>query len=283
MDSDLLDFALGLISKTQDMISEHPGHYMLTPHGELFQSILNAIQPPFYQRPLSERIDICRSRTRFAHLWLLNLEHSFLFLTTQERENMFLYREQILPLIMKCYFTAIKKYPSQLDGCHLLLARVFHNYSNQLKDTSTLGSPQSLVMLCHQLWVEYVSSLPHPRLRLGRVRGMGSDSMYTPIRILAQAVHAAGVDLMRFGSEEASLLAKGLVDQDIMCTHHSAFDYYGYDKYDITIRVIGFSYGPNPDDWQCWFSNFRDEYTGQFWEMVENSEPELRVPGACVY
>lgn len=50
----------------------------------------------------------------------------------------------------------------------------------------------------------------------------------------------------------------------------------------ITIRLIGFSYGPSPEDWHCWYSNLRDEFASEFWEMVENGDPSVRIPGAWV-
>jgi hypothetical protein len=48
-----------------------------------------------------------------------------------------------------------------------------------------------------------------------------------------------------------------------------------------TAHIINLTYGPEPEDWQIWFSWPLDEWAGEFWHMVEN--PELfGVPGAWI-
>jgi hypothetical protein len=43
-------------------------------------------------------------------------------------------------------------------------------------------------------------------------------------------------------------------------------------------RVVGFTSGPNPDDWSVYLSNPLDEHAGEFWDMIEH--PERAMPGA---
>lgn len=290
MDSDLVNFALRLIPKTQDMILESPKIFLGAFYGPVLQSILATIQPPFYQWPLPERINLFRFTRGFCVLGLRKSEDIPLAFTSDERENLSLYREQILPLIFECCAETIFFFPDELEGYDLLLTSVLRNYSNQSR-TGASCSLQSLVMLCAQLWITNVNHHPYQRLQRGLVYGRSFyyedtlcfekifDKKYTPMQILARAIEGAGVDLLEFGNEEVSLLAKGLVDQDMLCPVYDDKD----DVFrDTTIRLIGISYGPKPEDWHCWLSDFTDEYAGGFWEMVENAEPQLRVPGAWV-
>lgn len=256
------------------------------PYTQTLRSILDTIYPTIYQKPVLERIDICNELFGYPFSWTPKADDIYLVLTADEGKNIFLYRGQILPSIFRNCGLTIPYFPHELDGYHLLLTRVLYNYSDQLKVPCACRSPRGLIILCLQSWVIYPPNLsftisyadnPYRRLQPGeKVSERGSDRKLAPIRILARALHAAGVDLLQFGREEASLLSKGLVDQDIIFLH-------SHDPWDmVTVRLIGFSYGPKPEDWHCWFSDYRDEYAGEFWDMVENAEPELRLPGAWV-
>jgi hypothetical protein len=46
------------------------------------------------------------------------------------------------------------------------------------------------------------------------------------------------------------------------------------------VELIGFSYGPLPEDWSVLESEPTDIFAGQFWNLIENPEP--RLPGAWV-
>lgn len=62
--------------------------------------------------------------------------------------------------------------------------------------------------------------------------------------------------------------------------------------YDVRLsELLGFSYGPEPRDWQFWFSERPDKFAGQFTAMVEGSgqqrhpvmqDPPLSVPGSWI-
>ena len=43
-------------------------------------------------------------------------------------------------------------------------------------------------------------------------------------------------------------------------------------------RVMAITYGPKADDWRIWLSNPRDEWAGEFWDMIDH--PERAMPGA---
>jgi hypothetical protein len=49
----------------------------------------------------------------------------------------------------------------------------------------------------------------------------------------------------------------------------------------ISVHITSLTYGPEPEDWDVWFSWPLDECAGDFWHMVEN--PELfDIPGAWI-
>jgi hypothetical protein len=87
-----------------------------------------------------------------------------------------------------------------------------------------------------------------------------------------QSLQRAGVDLVEYGRLEKSLLSDAHSQQTIRIFDR-IFCLYGQ------VRIINITYGPEPEDWHVWFSWPLDEWSGDFWYMVEN--PELfDIPGA---
>ncbi|KAK2753517.1 hypothetical protein FQN54_007907 [Arachnomyces sp. PD_36] len=282
VDSELRDLTLRLISETQDNIVENPKHYIHLFHGDLLQAVLATIQPSFYQRPLSERLELFHPPHDLLYQ-ARKPEDILLVLTASERQNTSLYRDKLLPLILEFCWMTINIYAKELDGYHLLLTSVLRDCFSQLGHTYACSSPQSLVLLCLRGWA--CSFAVNPMFDFpehGRLKWLNEkllDMKYTPVQILAKALEAAGVDLLRVGNEERSLLAKDLVDQDITIRlegPHCSKPRVG------KVRLISITHGPKPEDWHCWLSDFTDEFAGEFWEMVELDEPRLRLPGAWI-
>lgn len=103
---------------------------------------------------------------------------------------------------------------------------------------------------------------------------------YTPatrMKIWLQQLNKAGVNLMKYGLAEQKIQKSGL------CRKYTAWKWHA-DKcrwiHHARLYLIGFSYGPLPEDWQIWESEPTDIFAGQFWHMVEH--PELRIPGAWI-
>ncbi|KAL1964098.1 hypothetical protein VTN77DRAFT_7516 [Rasamsonia byssochlamydoides] len=118
--------------------------------------------------------------------------------------------------------------------------------------------------------------------RAGGRRWKRREQFQLPLLTLwARELRDAGVDLMWYGQQEKLLHARGSVDPEVNL-------YYIDDRMMIsrkTVRLVGFRYGPSPEDWHAWFSNWRDEFSGEFWNMVEmkeHADPELQMPGAWV-
>jgi hypothetical protein len=235
--------------------------------------------PPWCQRPLRERIGYV---TGWGARW--KPERIPLILSPDERKRISLYREQLVPFIATCCARTIYSFPEELSGYHVLLVRVLHGFSHPFTRPSAYNHQQSLLVSFLRSWTKGIWEDHYGRLQEGRQhRKMVSGRKYTPVQVLIRAIHETGLDLQQFGDEEASLLARRLVDQDMRSSLFLPPEHPRLSEFDnVTIRLVGFSYGPSPEDWHGWFSNFRDEYAGEFWEMVANEEPSVRMPGSWV-
>jgi hypothetical protein len=78
---------------------------------------------------------------------------------------------------------------------------------------------------------------------------------------------AAGVHLRRFGQREKLIWKDEVVRREFPW------------KYDLwtTQRVIGFTYGPSPQDWCIFMSEGSDSFVGGFWDLMER--PVELMPG----
>ena len=70
---------------------------------------------------------------------------------------------------------------------------------------------------------------------------------------------ASGIDLQRYGAEEKAL---GLWNQ------------YHHISHTFVFGLVTFSYGARLEDWNFAFSDPRDEFSGNFWAVVERCSSE---------
>jgi hypothetical protein len=92
-----------------------------------------------------------------------------------------------------------------------------------------------------------------------------------------QSLQRAGVDLVEYGRLKKSILKGSYFWPGITIYCSKRLDI--WDRALRDVRIINFTYGPEPEDWHLWFSWPLDERAGDFWHMVEN--PELfEIPGA---
>lgn len=87
------------------------------------------------------------------------------------------------------------------------------------------------------------------------------------LRALLRDFQGDGINLEEFGEREELILKNqgGCIDLQI-------FGRSGH----FVIRLIGFSYGPIPEDWSLWLSEPSDEFVGDFWVMIDR---RLEMPG----
>ncbi|KAF4629247.1 hypothetical protein G7Y89_g8899 [Cudoniella acicularis] len=92
----------------------------------------------------------------------------------------------------------------------------------------------------------------------------------------------SGIDLCVYGREEKRLHDEDLVDKTFQYTFWPAsFRQNPRVAWSSAIGswdLIGFAYGPSPDDWSIWGSQPTDIFAGDFWRMIES--PWERMPGA---
>ncbi|KAL2869484.1 uncharacterized protein BJX67DRAFT_379037 [Aspergillus lucknowensis] len=96
------------------------------------------------------------------------------------------------------------------------------------------------------------------------------------LRTWASELKAAGTDLEAYGARERALHKSGAVRLNFVVQFN----------YDLSKRprhapetdnwawfhLVGFEYGPEPEDWKLWITNPFDEFAGEFWAMVERKE-----------
>ncbi|KAM7217206.1 hypothetical protein V8F06_007389 [Rhypophila decipiens] len=112
---------------------------------------------------------------------------------------------------------------------------------------------------------------------------MMETALYSVRRWLG-LLQACGVDLEVYGTVEKRLISEEQVTKDfeisleypIWTTLHCSDGLRG------SLRVISLDIGPNPEDWRIWWAFEYEIWAQEFWEMVENTEPELAIPGRWV-
>ncbi|OHF02475.1 hypothetical protein CORC01_02170 [Colletotrichum orchidophilum] len=91
-------------------------------------------------------------------------------------------------------------------------------------------------------------------------------------------VQSSGKDLAKYGSQEKEIFMGDKLLQDRRLD--VLFDY-SFPKISWTgMRLVSFTYGPQPEDWKLVWGLEAEEYAGDFWYLVEN--PPLRIPGGWV-
>jgi hypothetical protein len=102
------------------------------------------------------------------------------------------------------------------------------------------------------------------------------ESPPVPLRIWLEQLRHSGIDLRRYGRKEKSLWKDPTVNRE-----WETFEFKRQCRWTanyLRIRLINFTYGPEPGDWRLWIEPVMPNYFIQFWEMVDH--PERTMPGA---
>jgi hypothetical protein len=102
------------------------------------------------------------------------------------------------------------------------------------------------------------------------------ESPPAPLRIWLEQLRYSGIDLRRYGRKEKSLWKDPTVNREwetFECKTHGLWT-----ANCLRIRLINFTYGPEPGDWRFWIEPVLPNDFIQFWEMVDH--PERAMPGA---
>jgi hypothetical protein len=100
-------------------------------------------------------------------------------------------------------------------------------------------------------------------------RSYHSEILDRAMGFWVSALHDSGVDLKEYGQRESLIWASlGESGEDkaeyIEYTTGGTSDYYFGDR-----RLLGFCYGPFPEDWRVWENEPTDEFAGDFWLMLD--------------
>jgi hypothetical protein len=113
-------------------------------------------------------------------------------------------------------------------------------------------------------------SFGHPSRTYENWRNLADRATSSAI-VWLQQLHSAGVDLLEYGRTEKEIHSQKKVSKEWTSTRGTRM---------LLLRLISFTYGPEPADWKFWFSEGMEVYFVQFWDMVDH--PERALPGAWI-
>ena len=88
-----------------------------------------------------------------------------------------------------------------------------------------------------------------------------------------EQLQTMGIDLLDYGRKEKELHMQEKVAKEYL-------EFYSPCREFVLIRLISFTYGPEPADWHFWFTEVMPKIFIQFWDMVDH--PERSMPGAWI-
>jgi hypothetical protein len=95
------------------------------------------------------------------------------------------------------------------------------------------------------------------------------------LRIWLGDLQNSGVNLRSFGKAQERLFKELGVSVEFRGRFHGLTE--EMDRIlNTSVRLIGFSHGPSPEDWALWVSEPSDYYVGEFWLMTER---RIEMPG----
>lgn len=107
----------------------------------------------------------------------------------------------------------------------------------------------------------------------------GPSSCMKAIRTWIRMLKQTGVDLCEYGQRENQLLHEHHLQTMRDFEWYLKFEYSGR-RPDGIWRLLGFKFGPDVEDWDIWWNEPTDDFTGDFWALVE--DPPIHVPGEWI-
>jgi len=105
---------------------------------------------------------------------------------------------------------------------------------------------------------------------------MAREARPTPLRTWLKQLKDSGVDLVKYGKKEHRFLECSYSNSEWWYWEHWRRKRWEYVR--SNLRLINFTYGPEPGDWKFWFAPIMKDYFLDFWEMINH--PERATPGA---
>lgn len=104
------------------------------------------------------------------------------------------------------------------------------------------------------------------------------------LRMWISSLKHAGADLLKYGRRENQLLHQHDLDSRdsmrFLCFRKIKDGRRAHRAWllRIPVYILGYKYGPEPEDWDIYWNEPSDAYAGDFWNLIEN--PPLRIPGS---
>lgn len=265
---------------------ENPICHSFTGPPEAITLMQGQMYPPFLERSLSERV-----------CFALSLSHKLDFLLIPDALRTAIGHGSIDP----------SAFLIQHDDGHTLLTWIAEGLAMCIarKATAHLADWRALLAECvnagadlHSIYTNWRYYWHKPLLHSPLLRFtdmfLEQDTwadIEAVIRLWVKELSNAGVDLLQYGRQEKRLHKDGSVTKVVLLpiSRISIRSTRKWTKLNPErfgcVRLISFSYGASPQDWHVWYSDPRDEFSGEFWRMVEHSQRQCsksQIPGSWI-
>lgn len=274
-DNDATELATMLVSETAEEFIGLESVPRIRCEGSNTQTqklLARAIYPPIDKQPLLNRVDFVLNLYHKAH----QASSPEILMEILNFDDMAASKQRLIPNIICGLGNSLVWDSPHIDRFRSLLARMVRIGADltAVYPTSDPTRKYTPLLLFMQSF-ETTKSL-HPTFQQ---KGKGHSErkrlrQFMPFNIWISELYNAGVDLTLYGQQEKLLHSRGMVDPEINISRIRSSILFDTE----CLRLVSFFYGPIPEDWHAWFSNSRDEYSGEFWDMVDH--PERRMPGA---
>jgi hypothetical protein len=157
----------------------------------------------------------------------------------------------------------------------LQLIRDLVKGGSELHAHTTFGTP-----MLHALrgYLEY--SPPNLFIYNECSNGISRKAPPMPLRTWLKQLKSSGVDLVEYGKEEKKYIFECIFECPYEIQEYGYWEIERRKRWQIfrLVRLINFTYGPEPDDWEFWFAPVMKDYFMDFWDMIDH--PERAMPGA---
>lgn len=100
-----------------------------------------------------------------------------------------------------------------------------------------------------------------------------TNILHEVLVVWLRMLREADIDLNAYGKNEHQLLVNSKICQERLITH-------SVDHPFSVFRIVGITYGSQPEDWEIFWNEPSDQFAGHFWQLVE--DPQLHIPGSWV-
>jgi hypothetical protein len=98
-----------------------------------------------------------------------------------------------------------------------------------------------------------------------------------PVTVWLNQLQRSGIDLSAYGKMEQHTQRTQMTNKEFEGRYKWVIGCVG-EREIGRLRLINFSFGPNPSDWEFWFVPVMDKSFVEFWDMTEH--PERTIPGS---